>query len=126
MRPIDARLDQLLGTGAAAFRASFDLVPDPIGVLWALRYTAGAVIDFETGYSNPAMDRMLGVSLSAASAADCSRRPPASAMTNVQADARGRGDRHAGGRGVAGRAQDPSPGWQESSCTAPSRSDRTR
>ena len=63
MRPIDARLDQLLGTGAEAFRASFDLVPDPIGVLWALRDTAGAVIDFETGYSNPAMDRMLGVSL---------------------------------------------------------------
>jgi signal transduction histidine kinase len=63
MRPADARLDQLLGTGAAAFRVSFDLVPDPIGVLWAIRDAAGAVIDFETGYSNPAMDRMLGVSI---------------------------------------------------------------
>jgi signal transduction histidine kinase len=63
MRPADARLDQLLGTGAAAFRATFDLVPDPVGVLWALRDEAGSVIDFETGYANPAMDRMLGVSI---------------------------------------------------------------
>jgi signal transduction histidine kinase len=63
MRPADARLDQLLGTGAAAFRACFDLVPDPVGVLWALRDEAGALIDFETGYANPAMDRMLGVSI---------------------------------------------------------------
>ena len=63
MRPPDARLDQLLGTGAAAFRATFDLVPDPVGVLWALRDEAGSVIDFETGYANPAMDRMLGVSI---------------------------------------------------------------
>jgi signal transduction histidine kinase len=61
MRPADGRLDQLLGTGAVAFRASFDLVPDPVGVLWALRDEAGSVIDFETGYANPAMDRMLGV-----------------------------------------------------------------
>ena len=45
------------------FRASLDLLPDPVGVLWALRDEAGAVIDFETGYANPAMDRMLGVSI---------------------------------------------------------------
>jgi hypothetical protein len=63
MRPVDPRLDELLGTGSAAFRASFDLVPDPVGVLWAIRGPSGAVIDFETGYSNPAMDRMLGVPL---------------------------------------------------------------
>jgi signal transduction histidine kinase len=63
MRPADPRLDQLLGTGAATFRASFDLVPDPVGVLWAVRDPAGTVVDFETGYSNPAMDRMLGVSI---------------------------------------------------------------
>jgi PAS domain-containing protein len=63
MRPVDARLEQLLGTGVDAFRASFDLVPDPVGMLWALRNADGAVIDFETGYSNPAMDRMLGVSV---------------------------------------------------------------
>jgi signal transduction histidine kinase len=63
MRPTDARLDQLLGPGAAVFRASLDHLPDPVGVLWALRDDAGAVIDFETGYANPAMDRMLGVSI---------------------------------------------------------------
>jgi signal transduction histidine kinase len=63
MRPPDARLDQLLGTGAAAFRATFDLVPDPVGVLWAVRDAAGSVVDLETGYANPAMDRMLGVSI---------------------------------------------------------------
>src|SRR5215218_8814835 len=63
MRPADPRLDQLLGTGAATFRATVDLVPDPVGVLWAVRDPAGTVVDFETGYSNPAMDRMLGVSI---------------------------------------------------------------
>src|SRR5688500_2779370 len=61
MRPADPRLDALLGMGAAAFRESFDLLPDPVGVLWAVREPAGAVVDFETGYGNPAMDRMLGV-----------------------------------------------------------------
>ena len=63
MRPVDARLEQLLGTGTAAFRAAFDLVPDPVGVLWAIRGAEGAVTDFETGYSNPAMDRMIGVAM---------------------------------------------------------------
>jgi PAS domain-containing protein len=63
MRHADARLDELLGTGASAFRATFDLVPDPVGVLWAVRDAAGAVLDFETGYANPAMARMFGVSI---------------------------------------------------------------
>src|SRR4051794_41774504 len=63
MRPADRRLNALLGMGAGVFRASFDLVPDPVGVLWAIRDGAGAVVDFETGYSNPAMDRMLGMSI---------------------------------------------------------------
>jgi signal transduction histidine kinase len=63
MRPADPRLEQLLGTGAAAFRATMDLVPDPVGVLWAIRAEDGSVSDFETGYSNPAMDRAIGVSL---------------------------------------------------------------
>jgi signal transduction histidine kinase len=57
----DARLERLLGAGAAAFRAAFDLVPDPLGVLWAIRDPDGAIADFETGYSNPAMARMIGV-----------------------------------------------------------------
>jgi PAS domain-containing protein len=61
MRPADARLERLLGDGAAAFRATFDLLPEPVGVLWAVRDEHGAVVDFETGYANPAMDRMIGV-----------------------------------------------------------------
>jgi signal transduction histidine kinase len=57
----DPRLERLFGEGAPAFRAAFDLVPDPVGVLWAIRDDKGAIADFETGYSNPAMARMIGV-----------------------------------------------------------------
>jgi signal transduction histidine kinase len=57
----DSRLERLLGDGATAFREAFDLVPDPVGVLWAIRDRDGAISDFETGYSNPAMARMIGV-----------------------------------------------------------------
>jgi signal transduction histidine kinase len=57
----DSRLERLFGAGAMAFRAAFDLVPDPVGVLWAIRDAGGAIADFETGYSNPAMARMIGV-----------------------------------------------------------------
>ena len=63
MRPVDPRLEQLLGPGAAVLAATLDLVPDPIGVLWAIRDADGAVADLETGYGNPAMDRMIGVSM---------------------------------------------------------------
>ena len=55
------RLERLFGAGAMAFRAAFDLVPDPVGVLWAIRDAGGVIGDFETGYSNPAMARMIGV-----------------------------------------------------------------
>ena len=58
----DPQLERLLGDGATAFRMAFDLVPDPLGVLWAIRDPGGAIADFETGYSNPAMARMIGVS----------------------------------------------------------------
>ena len=57
----DPQLERLLGDGATAFRMAFDLVPDPLGVLWAIRDPGGAIADFETGYSNPAMARMIGV-----------------------------------------------------------------
>jgi signal transduction histidine kinase len=57
----DLRLERLFGDGAPAFRAAFDLVPDPVGLLWAIRETGAAIGDFETGYSNPAMARMIGV-----------------------------------------------------------------
>jgi signal transduction histidine kinase len=65
MSPPDARLDRLFGDGAAAFRTAFDLLPDPVGVLWAIRDASGAVEDFVTGYSNPAMGRMIGVPIEA-------------------------------------------------------------
>jgi signal transduction histidine kinase len=55
-------LDELLGAGAGVFRASMDLLSDPIGVWWAVRDARGAVVDFETGYSNPAMSALFGVS----------------------------------------------------------------
>jgi hypothetical protein len=58
----DARLDELLGAGAGVFRASMDLLPDPISVWWALRDAHGTVVHFETGYSNPAMHALFGVS----------------------------------------------------------------
>ena len=61
----DLRLERLFGDGATAFRAAFDLVPDPVGVLWAIRDRVGAIADFETGYSNPAMARMIGVPIEA-------------------------------------------------------------
>jgi len=45
----DSRLEWLFGDGAPAFCAAFDLVPDPLGVLWAIRGPGGTVADFETG-----------------------------------------------------------------------------
>jgi signal transduction histidine kinase len=65
MSASDARLERLFGDGATAFRAAFDLVPDPVGLLWAIRDRSGAVADFLTGYSNPAMARMIGVPIEA-------------------------------------------------------------
>jgi len=65
MRLFDPRLEQLLGTGTAPFRAAFDLDPNPVSLLWAIRDADGAVIDLETGYANPAMDRMIGVAMEA-------------------------------------------------------------
>ena len=59
--PSDARLERLFGEGAVPFRTAFDLVPDPVGVLWAIRDGSGVIADFETGWSNQAMGRMIGV-----------------------------------------------------------------
>jgi hypothetical protein len=38
-------------------------LPHPVGVWWAVRDAAGAVVDFETGYANPAMLALFGVSV---------------------------------------------------------------
>jgi signal transduction histidine kinase len=61
MSASDPRLERLFGAGASAFGKAFDLVPDAVGVLWAIRERSGAIVDFVTGYSNPAMARMIGV-----------------------------------------------------------------
>ena len=100
MRPVDGRLEQLLGPGAAVLTAMLDLVPDPVGILWAIRDADGTVTDFETGYGNPAMDRMIGVSMERAFGRRLlGHRPEFSRGRGVRADARRGGDRHAlGGR----------------------------
>ena len=63
MRAADARLDELLGPGAVVFRASMELLADPVSVLWAVRDTASCIIDFEVVYANAAMARLFGVSI---------------------------------------------------------------
>jgi PAS domain-containing protein len=63
VHPADARLDALLGDGAAAFRAAFGLAPEPVSLLWAIRDQGGRITDFETGYANPAMAEAAGVTL---------------------------------------------------------------
>ncbi len=54
----DPRLVDALGErGAAGFRSLFDVFPDLVGVLWAIRDDQGRVVDFRFGYGNPAMLR---------------------------------------------------------------------
>jgi hypothetical protein len=43
----------LFGDGAGAFRKGFDLIPDPVGVLWAIRERSGAIVDFRHGVLEP-------------------------------------------------------------------------
>ena len=65
MSPPDPRLERLFGGGASAFRSAFDLMPDPVGILWAIRDRSCTIADFVTGYANPAMGVMIGVPLEA-------------------------------------------------------------
>ena len=54
----DPRLVALLGEqGAEGFRALFDGFPESVGVLWALRDSAGRIEDFAFGYGNPSIMR---------------------------------------------------------------------
>jgi signal transduction histidine kinase len=89
MRPRDPRLEALLSDGTAAFRAAFDLVPDAIGVLWAIRDGDGRVVDFETGYANPAMDRMIGVGMEQSAGRRLLEETPGFASDDVYALMRG-------------------------------------
>ena len=54
----DAQLVALLGEqGAAEFRSFLDGFPEAVGVLWAIRDSAGRIVDFAFGYGNPSMLR---------------------------------------------------------------------
>src|SRR3954471_5686000 len=61
----DERFEALLGGAAPLVAAVFDALPDAMGVVWPLLDEAGAVIDFEIGYTNPSSERMMGVPLHA-------------------------------------------------------------
>jgi signal transduction histidine kinase len=54
----DATLVEVLGPrGAEGFRALLEGFPEAVGLLWAIRDPAGAIVDFAFGYGNPAMMR---------------------------------------------------------------------
>jgi signal transduction histidine kinase len=59
----DERFEALLGAGAPLVVSVFDALPDAIGVVWPTFDAAGAVVDFEVGYTNPSSERMMGVRL---------------------------------------------------------------
>src|SRR3954464_4245825 len=59
----DERFEALLGAAAPLVAAVFDALPDAIGVVWPAVDDAGALIDFEIGYTNPGSERMMGVRL---------------------------------------------------------------
>jgi hypothetical protein len=63
MKLADARVERLLCDGVAAFGATFDLVPDAVRELWAVRDEHGAVVDLRRAAPNPAVDRMTGVTI---------------------------------------------------------------
>jgi signal transduction histidine kinase len=52
----DAKLVEVLGErGAQGFRGLLDGFPEAVGLLWAVRDSAGTIVDFTFGYGNPAM-----------------------------------------------------------------------
>jgi signal transduction histidine kinase len=54
----DPQLAALLGEqGAAAVCAMFDVFPEAVGLLWAIRDAGGRIVDFDFGYGNPAIMR---------------------------------------------------------------------
>src|SRR4051794_36229552 len=60
----DERFEALLGAAAPLVVSVFDALPDAIGVVWPTFDGAGALVDFEVGYTNPSSERMMGVRLS--------------------------------------------------------------
>src|SRR4051794_2636945 len=59
----DERFEALLGAAAPLVVSVFDALPDAIGVVWPTFDGAGALVDFEVGYTNPSSERMMGVRL---------------------------------------------------------------
>ena len=59
----DERFEALLGAAAPLVASVFDALPDAIGVVWPAVDAAGALVDFEVGYTNPSSERMMGVRL---------------------------------------------------------------
>jgi hypothetical protein len=59
----DERFEALLGAAAPLVAAVFDALPDAMGVVWPAFDAAGALVDFEIGYTNPSSERMMGVRL---------------------------------------------------------------
>src|SRR3954469_16447742 len=59
----DERFEALLGAAAPLVVSVFDALPDAIGVVWPTFDEAGALVEFEGGYTNPSSERMMGVRL---------------------------------------------------------------
>src|SRR3954453_21318964 len=59
----DERFEALLGAAAPLVVSVFDALPDAIGVVWPTFDGAGALVDFDGGYTNPSSGRMMGVGL---------------------------------------------------------------
>src|SRR3954451_13801623 len=56
----DERFEALLGAAAPLVVSVFDALPDAIGVVWPTFDGAGALVDFEAGYTNPRSEGMRG------------------------------------------------------------------
>lgn len=56
-------LEDVVGTGAQAFKSTFDLFPEPLGVLSSIRDESGAIVDFLTLWGNQALDGLAGMSV---------------------------------------------------------------
>src|SRR5206468_3964180 len=54
---------EMFGPGAGLIEAIFDAIPFGLGVSWPVRDQSGAVVDFESGYTNPEAERIINVPL---------------------------------------------------------------
>jgi len=59
----DQRFEELLGAGAPLIAATFDVIPFGLALAWPLTDATGTLLDFESGYTNPAAEQILNVPL---------------------------------------------------------------